>query len=364
MRAFSSNSNDLVHRPHVPTHYRNICATRSRIALGVGALCYSCATTPAHREGNAMLTQEMLAEFEELKARHDAVVLAHYYVEPDAQDLADFVGDSYFLAQKAAALDCKTLVFAGVEFMAESAKLLSPEKRVLMPEPTADCPMAHMLRKDTVDAAREQYGDDLAVACYVNSTNEMKSWSDVCVTSSNAQRIVERLPQEHVLFVPDVHLGHYIQQQVPSKHILFNDGFCPTHEAIEVREVEELLAEYPDAVVCAHPECASWVLEHAHYIGSTSGIIERCVSGEEDEYVICTVYGVLHEIERRVAAAGDAGRKRFHFPRTTPICPNMSRVTGEKVVACLRDLSGEVFVDERYAEGAKRALRRMLELAK
>ncbi|MDO4808184.1 MAG: quinolinate synthase NadA, partial [Coriobacteriales bacterium] len=166
-----------------------------------------------------MLTKELLDEFAELKRQHDAIVLAHYYVQPDAQDLADYVGDSYFLAQKAATLDCKTLVFAGVQFMAESAKLLSPDKRVFMPEPTADCPMAHMLRKETVDQAREQYGEDLAVACYVNSTNQMKAWSDVCVTSSNAQRIVERLPQNNVLFVPDLHLGHYIQQQVPSKNI-------------------------------------------------------------------------------------------------------------------------------------------------
>lgn len=311
-----------------------------------------------------MLTQQLKDEFEELKRRHDAVVLAHYYVQPDAQDLADYIGDSYFLARKAATLDCRTLVFAGVSFMAESAKLLSPKKRVLMPEPSAYCPMALMLRKETVDAAREKYGDDLAVACYVNSTNEMKSWSDVCVTSSNAQRIVERLPQHNVLFVPDLHLGHYIAEQVPSKNVILNDGFCPTHEAIEVREVEEQLAAHPGAVVCAHPECASWVLEKADYIGSTSGIIERCVSGEEDEYIICTVHGVLHEIERQVAQAGDADRKRFYFPRTTPICPNMARITGEKVVACLRDLSGEVFVDERHAEGAKRALERMLEMAK
>ena len=310
-----------------------------------------------------MLTQELLDEFAELKEQHDAVVLAHYYVQPDAQDLADYVGDSYFLAQKAATLNCKTLVFAGVRFMAESAKLLSPNKRVLMPVPSADCPMAHMLHKETVDAARERYGDDLAVACYVNSTNEMKAWSDVCVTSSNAQRIVERLSEHNVLFVPDLHLGHYIAQQVPSKNIILNDGFCPTHEAIEVREVEELLSEHPHAVVCAHPECAAWVLDQASYIGSTSGIIERCVGGTEDEYIICTVHGVLHEIKRQVALAGDADRKRFYFPRTTPICPNMERVSGQSVVECLRNLSGEVFVDERYVEGAKRALKRMLELA-
>ena len=325
-------------------------------------MCYSLHVLLATK-GEVMLSKELCEEFAELKKQHDAVVLAHYYVQDDAQELADFVGDSYFLAQKAASIDCKTLVFAGVEFMAESAKLLSPNKRVLMPEPSADCPMAHMVRKETIDQARKEYGDDLAVACYVNSTNEMKAWSDVCVTSSNALRIVERLPQHNVLFIPDQHLGHYIQSQVPSKNIILNDGFCPTHEAIEVAEVRLLKEEHPDAVVCSHPECPRWVLDESDYIGSTSGIIERCVSGNETDYIINTVIGVLHEIERRVAAAGDAGKKHFYFPATKPICPNMSRVTGEKVVACLRDLSGEVFVDEATAEGARRALTRMLELA-
>ncbi len=329
-----------------------------RMGFGLHSVFCLCAT-----KGEVMLDKELLEEFAELKKRNDAVVLAHYYVEDDAQDLADYVGDSYFLAQKAASIDCKTLVFAGVEFMAESAKLLSPNKRVLMPEPTADCPMAHMLRKETIDEAREQYGDDLAVACYVNSTNQMKAWSDVCVTSANALRIVERLPQKNVLFIPDQHLGHYIQQQVPSKNIILNDGFCPTHEAIDVAEIRLLMQEYPGAAVCVHPECPSWVLDVADYVGSTSGIIERCVTGSESDYIIGTVYGVLHEIERRVAAAGDAGKKHFHFPATTPICPNMRRVTGQKVVACLRDLSGEVFVDQSTAEGARRALTRMLELA-
>ena len=310
-----------------------------------------------------MLSKELQDEFIELKRERDAVVLAHYYVQDDAQDLADYVGDSYFLAQKAASIDCRTLVFAGVEFMAESAKLLSPEKRVLMPEPSADCPMAHMLRKETIDAARQEYGDDLAVACYVNSTNEMKAWSDVCVTSSNALRIVERLPQHNVLFIPDQHLGHYIQQQLPSKNIILNDGFCPTHESMELAEIRLLKQEHPQAVVCAHPECTSWVLEEADYIGSTSGIISRCVEGDESDYIICTVVGVLHEIKKQVKSAGDAGKKNFYFPATTPICPNMSRVTGQKIVDCLRNMSGEVFVDEATAEGARRALTRMLELA-
>ena len=200
-------------------------------------------------------TGTMAARIAELKKEQDAVILAHYYVKDSAQEVADYIGDSFYLSKLAAGLDCKTLVFAGVRFMAESAKLLSPEKRVLMPEPKADCPMAHMVVKETVDNARTEYGDDLAVACYVNSTTEMKAWSDVCVTSSNAVKIVRRLPQHHVLFIPDMNLGRYVADQVPEKHVILNDGFCPTHEAIELAEIEKLKAAHPDAVVCAHPEC-------------------------------------------------------------------------------------------------------------
>jgi quinolinate synthase len=311
-----------------------------------------------------MATDSMRAEVERLKREQDAVILAHYYVEDDAQDLADFVGDSFYLARKAKELSCATLVFAGVRFMAESAKLLSPEKRVLMPDVTAGCPMAHMARRSTVEETRERYGDDLAVVCYVNSTTEMKALSDVCVTSSNAARIVGRLPEGNVLFIPDMHLGRYVAGQVPSKNVLLNDGFCVTHEAIELAEVEELKRAHPAAVVCAHPECATWVVDAADYVGSTSGIIERVVSGAEEEYVICTVHGVHHEIDLRLAATGQAGRKRYYFPRTTPVCPNMAKVTGEKVLACLRDGTGETDVDERFAAGARRALDRMLELAR
>lgn len=309
-----------------------------------------------------MLTEEMLDEATRLKRENDVVVLAHYYVQPDAQDLADFVGDSYGLSRKAAGMDCAQIVFAGVEFMAESAKLLSPNKRVFMPEPSADCPMAHMMRPEDVATMRERY-DDLAVVCYVNSTTQMKALSDVCVTSSNAVRIVGRLPQKNVFFIPDTHLGHFVAQQVPQKNVILNDGFCPTHEAIEAREVEELMREHPDAVVCAHPECGPWILDLAGYVGSTTGIIKRCVEGAEQGYIICTVHGVLHQIQKEFERTGQT-QKRCYFPRTTPVCPNMARVTGEKVLSCLRDHTGEVQVDERWAPGARRALERMLELAK
>ena len=305
-------------------------------------------------------TGTMAASIAELKKEQDAVILAHYYVKDSAQEVADYIGDSFYLSKLAAGLDCKTLVFAGVRFMAESAKLLSPEKRVLMPEPKADCPMAHMVVKETVDNARTEYGDDLAVACYVNSTTEMKAWSDVCVTSSNAVKIVRRLPQHHVLFIPDMNLGRYVADQVPEKHVILNDGFCPTHEVIELAEIEKLKAAHPDAVVCAHPECTPWVVEAADYVGSTSGIIKRVAEGEEKSYIIATVIGVRRTIEQKIAGQG----KEIFFPETTPICPNMAMVTGEKVLSCLETRSGEVEVDDAATEGARRALGRMLELAK
>ena len=184
---------------------------------------------------------------EELKVERDAVILAHYYVEPEVQAVADYVGDSFYLAKLAKTLPQRTIVLCGVEFMGESAKLLNRDKTVLLPEPAADCPMAHMVKRSTIDAARAEYGDDLAVACYVNSTVEVKSWSDVCVTSSNAVKIVRELPQRHVLFIPDRNLGRFVAEQVPEKHVILNDGCCPRHEAISLGELLTLKSEHPRA---------------------------------------------------------------------------------------------------------------------
>ncbi|MBM6816207.1 quinolinate synthase NadA [Olsenella uli] len=306
-----------------------------------------------------MLTDELRAEVARLKAERDAVVLAHYYVPPEVQELADHVGDSFALARLAASLPCRTLVFAGVRFMAESAKLLSPDKTVLMPDPAADCPMAHMVRRETVDAARERYGDDLAVACYVNSTAEVKSWSDVCVTSSNAVKIVRALPQANVLFVPDRHLGSYVARQVGEKNVLLNDGCCPIHRDISADEVRALKAAFPAAPVLAHPECGPEVMALADFAGSTSQIIEAAAAGDARDYIVLTVDGVRGELERRCAGAG----KRFHFPATRPACPDMDRIGVEGLVACLRDGTGEVGLPPaEVAAGARAALTRMLEL--
>lgn len=305
-------------------------------------------------------TAALVAELEDLKKRNDAVVLAHYYVAPEVQAAADYVGDSFYLAKLAVKLSQKTIVLAGVEFMGESVKLLNPSKTVLLPEPQADCPMAHMVQKMTVDAARARYGEDLAVACYVNSTVEIKSWSDVCVTSSNAVKIVSELPQKHVLFIPDRNLGRYVAEQVPDKHIILNDGCCPRHEAISLEELRDLKAAHPAAKVLAHPECTEEVLAEADYIGATSGIIGYAEKSDASEFIIVTVQGVLYELEQRCAGQN----KRFYVTTTPPTCADMDRVTLEKVVSCLKTGAGEVElppVDQ--AERAKLVLDRMLEYA-
>lgn len=296
-------------------------------------------------------------ELMRLKEEQDAVILAHYYVSGDVQDVADYVGDSFGLSKMASQLDCRTIVFAGVTFMGESAKLLSPDKKVLMPDPHADCPMAHMVLKRTVDEAREKY-DDLAVVCYVNSTAEMKSWSDVCVTSSNALKICRKLPQRNILFIPDYHLGHYIAGLLPEKNFILNNGFCPRHASIDPDEVEQLKAEHPGAPFLAHPECPAEILQYADYVGSTKGIIDYATGHDGPEFLIGTVYGVIHELEKRNAGTG----KRFYFPKTKPTCVNMDGITLRQVLDVLRDGRENVEDPGPYAEGARRALQRMLDL--
>lgn len=301
----------------------------------------------------------LVATIDRLKAERDAVILAHYYVQPEVQAVADYVGDSFYLAKLAVELPQKTIVLAGVEFMGESAKLLNPDKTVLLPEPAADCPMAHMVDKKTIDDARARYGDDLAVVCYVNSTAEVKTWSDVCVTSSNAEKICRELPQNHLLFIPDVNLGRFVAKQVPEKHVFLNNGFCPRHQRITPDEIIALEEEYPEALVLAHPECTEEVLAEADYIGSTKGIIEFTQKSDAEDFIIVTMVGVLREMELRNAGSG----KRFHFAHRVPVCENMTAVTLEKVADCLANEQVGVEVPFELQDPAKKTLELMLEYA-
>lgn len=292
-----------------------------------------------------------------LKKEKNAVILAHYYVDEDVQEVADYVGDSFYLSKVATKVDQDIIVFAGVEFMGESAKILNPGKKVLMPEPGADCPMAHMATKEEILKLREQY-DDLAVVCYINSTAELKTYSDVCVTSSNAVKIVKNLPNKNIFFIPDRNLGSFVAKQVPEKNIILNNGFCPRHVAITKDMVIEAKKNHPDAKFAAHPECTADVLEMADYVGSTSGIIDYVVDTDCDEFIIGTVDGVFGEIKKK------APDKKLYTLKPDQVCVNMKMVTLDKVLDVLEEEKNEVFVEEELAKKAMKPLTRMLELAK
>ena len=298
----------------------------------------------------------LVEEIEQLKKEKNAVVLAHYYVNDEVQAIADYVGDSYYLAKVAVDLKESTIVFAGVQFMGESAKILNPEKTVLLPEPKADCPMAHMAEVERIEEVRREY-DDVAVVCYINSTAELKMHSDVCVTSANAMKIVKALPNKNIFFIPDENLGRYIASKVPEKNFIFNDGYCHVHKAVTADMIKRAKESHPEAEVLIHPECTLSVLELADYIGSTSGIIDYATKSDKKEFIISTELGVLYQLKK------NNPDKVFYAAGSVQICPNMKKVTLEKVRDCLRDNIGVVEVSEKKREKSLVPLKRMLELA-
>ena len=296
-------------------------------------------------------------EIQRLKREKNVVILAHYYVEDAIQDIADEIGDSFYLSKKAAQTDADIIVFCGVSFMGESAKILNPGKKVLMPDATADCAMAHMVNLKQLQEIKDRY-DDLAVVCYINSTAEVKTHSDVCVTSANAVKIVRKLPNQNIFFIPDGNLGRYVAEQVPEKNVMLNDGYCPIHAAMTREAVLRAKGAHPEAAFLVHPECTRELLEEADYIGSTSGIIQYASESDRQEFLIGTEIGVFCELKKRNPG------KQFYTLTDQQICWDMKKITLEKVAEVLRNESNEVQISETVRQQAMRPLERMLELAK
>ncbi len=292
-----------------------------------------------------------------LKEENDAVILAHYYVDGEVQALADYVGDSYYLSKLATDVKQKNIIFCGVSFMGESAKVLNPDKNVIMLDETADCPMAHMVDLDKIDEVREKY-NDVAVVCYVNSTAEIKAKSDVCVTSSNAVKVVSALPNKHIFFIPDNNLARYVAEKLPQKEFIFNDGYCHVHTEIRTEDVENAKRLHPDAVVMAHPECKEDVLRLADVIGSTSEIIDAAEKSDKKEFIICTETGVFYELEQKNPD------KKFYVVRERQCCPDMKKNTVDKLIKALETLEPKLSMDEELMKAANLPLVRMLELAR
>lgn len=300
----------------------------------------------------------MIKACKELKRKKNAVILAHYYAPAEAQELADHVGDSFYLAKMARQSDADIIVFCGVSFMGESAKLLCPDKKVLMPDLGADCAMAHMASEEKISELRRQY-DDLAVVCYINSTARLKALSDVCVTSSNAVKIVSALPNKNIFFIPDAHLGAYVKEQLAGKkNIILNDGYCPVHTKISKESVSELKQKHPEARVLAHPECKGEVLQLSDFIGSTLDIIKFAKADTGKEYIVCTEVGVEYKLKI------DSPDKSFFFPSPCPCCGDMKLNTPENIYKVLDLEINEVEVDGDLAKRAMLPLERMLELGK
>lgn len=300
--------------------------------------------------------KDIIESIQRLKKQRDAVILAHYYVDGAVQEIADFVGDSYYLSKMATQTPHQTVLLCGVRFMGESVKILNPEKTVIMPDLSADCPMAHMVDKEKIEQVKREY-DDLAVVCYINSTAEIKALSDVCVTSSNAKKIVESLPQKNILFVPDKNLGSYIASLFPQKNFIFNEGFCPAHVRIIKKDIQKILKSQPDAKVLVHPECTMEVIEMADYVGSTSGIIDFATQSMDKDFIICTEQGITYQLEKKNPG------KQFYFTEDIPVCGDMKKITLENVESALQTMGSPIELEEELRTKAEAALQKMHEIA-
>lgn len=296
-------------------------------------------------------------EIQRLKSERNAVILAHYYQRPEIQDLADLVGDSLDLSRKAKETKAAVILFCGVWFMAETAKVLSPEKTVLLPELNAGCPMADMVTPDDIRRLREEH-PGAAVVCYVNSSAEIKASSDICCTSSNAVAVVESLAEDEIIFVPDQNLGHYVATRIPHKKFILHSGFCPTHHRISPEDVLSARAEHPNAPVLVHPECVPGVVSLADFTGSTAQILDFATKSCETEFVIGTEGGILYRLGKL-----NPEKQFYLLGGSTTVCPNMKRTSPESVYRSLKDMRYQMELNEETISRAAVCLDRMFSVS-
>ena len=294
----------------------------------------------------------LLEKIQRLKAERNAIILAHNYQPDEIQSLADFNGDSLELARKSAELDAAVVVFCGVHFMAETAAILNPAKKILIPDPHAGCPMAEMVTAEALRAEKAKH-PGARVVCYVNSTAEVKAESDICCTSANAVSVVRSLGDVPVLFVPDKNLGAWVGEQLGRDLILW-PGYCPTPQRIRIADVLAAQAAHPAAETLTHPECPKDIRDAATHVLSTGQMCRHARAAAANEFIIVTEAGIFHRLRTENPA------KIFHATGQGAWCPNMKKCTLEKVLWCLEDLAPEVRVEPAVAAQAKRAIDAML----
>jgi len=301
------------------------------------------------------LDKKLVEKIKQLKRQRQAVILAHNYQPPDVQDVADFCGDSLGLSKNAAQTDAEVIVFCGVKFMAETAAILSPQKIVLLPDKFAGCPLANMINAEQLLALKQQYPDAIVV-CYVNSSAEVKAHSDYCCTSSNAVDVVNSLPKDkQVIFVPDQHLGQFVKEKTGRNLVLW-PGYCVTHMMITEEDIKNAKAKYPDAVVMAHPECSEPVKKLADYVLSTGQMLKCAAIGGANRFIIATETGIIHALKKQNPAS------EFIAASDRAVCPNMKKITLEKLLWSLENMQFRVVVPEQTRVKARLAIDKMMQI--
>jgi quinolinate synthase len=312
--------------------------------------------------GGTLAGVDLLGEIDRLRKERNAVILAHYYQKPEIQDLADFVGDSLDLSRKAAATDAEVIAFCGVRFMAETAKILSPEKIVVLPDMAAGCSLEDSCPPEQFAAFRAQHPDHIALT-YINCSTEVKALSDIIVTSSSAEKILSQIPaSQKIIFGPDRNLGGYLARKT-GRDMLLWPGVCIVHEAFSETELLKLKAEHPGAPVAAHPECPAVILDHADYVGSTRGILEYAQTVPGDTLIVATEPHIIHQMEKAMPEKRFIGAPGADGNCNCNICPYMALNTIEKLYLALRDLEPRIEIEESLRLKAKVSLDRMLGMA-
>lgn len=302
-----------------------------------------------------MTVRELQDKIIQLKKETDTCILAHSYMSPDICEIADFTGDSYALSVKAKSTPQKNVIMCGVRFMAETVKMLSPQKRVYLANPTAGCPMAEQMGKEEIEQVKKMY-PGYAVVAYINTTAELKTISDVCVTSSSAVKICKAMPEKDILFIPDINLGTFVKNQVPEKNFKLLSGGCPTHARVDEEEVKEAKAAHPNALFLVHPECRPSVVKYADYVGSTSGIMDYAIKSEAKEFIIGTENSILQHLQLRCPD------KKFYSLSKDLVCHNMKATTLADVYNCLKGEAGEeIIMDEELIASAVKCINKMIE---
>lgn len=297
--------------------------------------------------------KEIIEKIQKLKKEKNAIVLAHCYQNVEIDEVADFVGDSLYLSQQAAKTDADIIVFAGVYFMAETAKILSPDKKVLLPRLEAGCQMADMINLQQIREFKSKH-PNIPVVCYVNSTAEVKSESDICCTSANAVKVVKSMNVPRVLFVPDTYLGTYVGEQLKDVEVITYPGYCPTHLRIRPEDILEQKKVYPDAEVLVHPECHKEVVKLADFVGSTTGIMKRAKESSAKTFIIVTELGVVERLER------DLPDKKFVLVSPKAVCANMKWIHLEDILNSLEAEQHEIDVDPELAKRAYAPIEKMV----